>query len=91
MSSGIDLLDSLGIVDWEDRLNIMMITLSSIVLKLDDNGEGYNWEGVSKIEFVELIMNKLLTIEYNEELKLEVSNLFKILSEYGEDRRSITQ
>ena len=87
MSSGIDLLDGLGIVDWEDRLNIMMITLSSIVLKLDDNGEGYNWEGVSKIEFVELF----LTIEYNEELKLEVSNLFKILSEYGEDRRSITQ
>ena len=86
MSSGIDLLDGLGIVDWEDRLNIMMITLSSIVLKLDDNGEGYNWEGVSKIEFVEF-----LTIEYNEELKLEVSNLFKILSEYGEDRRSITQ
>ena len=33
----------------------------------------------------------VLTIEYNEELKLEVSNLLKILSEYGEDRRSITQ
>tara|TARA_R110000803_G_scaffold209271_1_gene278693 strand:- start:6482 stop:6757 length:276 start_codon:yes stop_codon:yes gene_type:complete len=91
MSSGIELLDGLGIIDWEDRLNVMMITLTSVILKISDNGEGYNWEDVSKDEFVELIMNKILTIEYSDELKNEISNLFKVLTEYGEDGRSITK
>lgn len=68
---------------WEDRFNVMMILFISKILKLNDNGEGYNWEGVSKDEFKELICSQLSEMEYDDEMKVEVSNVFRILSEYG--------
>ena len=91
MVNGIELLERLGIVDWEDRLNVIMITLISVVLKINDSGDGYNWDGVGKDEFVELIMNQLLTMDYSYEMKKEICGMFKILSEYGEDRRGIVE
>jgi hypothetical protein len=36
-----------------------------------------------------LICSQLLKMEYDDEMKIEISNVFRILSEYGEDGRSL--
>lgn len=83
MMNSIEFIDRVSSGLWEDRFNVMMILFISKVLKLNDNGEGYNWEEVSKDEFKELIDSKLLEMEYDDEMKIEISNMFRILSEYG--------
>lgn len=89
MIDKMEMLNRLGIVDWEDKLDFMMVTLISVVLKINDDGEGYDWSEISKSEFVELIGTQLLTMDYTEEMKKEVSDMFKLLSEYGEEGRSV--
>lgn len=81
--NSIEFIDKVSSDLWEDRFNVMMILFISKVLKLNDNGEGYNLEGISKDEFKELICSQLLEMEYDDEMKVEVSNVFRILSEYG--------
>ena len=81
--NSIEFIDKVSNDLWEDRFNVMMILFISKVLKLNDNGEGYNWEGISKDDFKELICFQLLEMEYDDEMKIEVSNVFRILSEYG--------
>ena len=89
MMNSIEFIDKVSSGLWEDRFNVMMILFISKILKLNDNGEGYNWGGVSKDEFKELICSQLLEMDYDDEIKVEVSNVFRILSEYGEDGRSL--
>ena len=60
MMNSIEFIDKVSSGLWEDRFNVMMILFISKVLKLNDSGEGYNWEGVSKDEFKELICSQLL-------------------------------
>ena len=81
--NSIEFIDKVSSELWGDRFNVMMILFISKVLKLNDNGKGYNWEGISKDEFKELICFQLLEMEYDDEMKVEVSNVFRILSEYG--------
>ena len=57
MIDKVEMLNRLGMVDWDDRFSFMMITLVSVVLKINDDGNGYDWSEVSKDEFVELIGN----------------------------------
>ena len=89
MMNSIEFIDKVSSGLWEDRFNVMMILFISKVLKMNDDGKGYNWEGVSKDEFKELICSQLLEMEYDDEMKIEISNVFRILSEYGEDGRSL--
>jgi hypothetical protein len=91
MIDKVEMLNRLGMVDWDDRFSFMMITLVSVVLKINDGGNGYDWSEVGKDEFVELIGNQLLTMDYSDEMKNEVSGMFKILTEYGEGRRGIIE
>jgi hypothetical protein len=37
-------------------------------------------------EYMDLIENCLMTMTYTNEMKREIVNMFKIISEYGEDR-----
>ena len=89
MMNSVEFIDKVSSGLWEDRFNVMMILFISKILKLNDNGEGYNWEGISKDEFNELICSQLLEMDYDDEMKVEVSNVFRILSKYGEDGRSL--
>ena len=91
MIDKVEMMNRLGMVDWDDRFSFMMITLISVVLKINDHGNGYDWSEVCKDEFVEFIGNQLLTMNYSDEMKNEISGMFKILTEYGEDRRGIIE
>ena len=70
---------------WGDKLNVMMILLISEILKINDKDEiGYRFENMEKEEFKNLICNQIIEMDYNEKMKKLLSDLFKILSEYGE-------
>ena len=89
MIDKVEMMNRLGMVDWDDRFSFMMITLISVVLKISDDGNGYDWSEVCKDEFVTFIGNQLSTMNYSDEMKNEISGMFKILAEYGEDRRDV--
>ena len=70
---------------WGDKLNVVMILLISEILKINDKDEiGYRFENMEKEEFKNLICNQIIKMDYNEKMKKLLSDLFKILSEYGE-------
>jgi hypothetical protein len=83
---GMEFIEILGLKEWEKKLYVMNIIFISTVLRLNDNGDGYNLGSMERDEYMDLIENCLMTMTYTEEMKREIVNMFKIISEYGEDR-----
>jgi hypothetical protein len=83
---GMEFIEILGLKEWEKKLYVMNIIFISTVLRLNDNGDGYNLGSMERDEYMDLIENCLMTMTYTNEMKREIVNMFKIISEYGEDR-----
>ena len=85
---GIEFIEMMGLREWDKRLYVMNIIFISTILRLNDKGDGYDLGSLEKNEFMDLIENCLMTMTYTEEMRKEIVNMFKIISEYGEDGRS---
>lgn len=85
---GMEFIEKIGLKEWDRRLYVMQIIFVSTILRLNDNGSGYNLDSMTKIEIMDLIEDKLMTMTYTEEMKREIVNMFKIISEYGRDARN---
>jgi len=79
--------ESLNINGWKDKLDVLMIVFISVVLKKTDTGNGYDFDGVSKIEFQDLIYGKMMNMEYDDEVKNLIIKMVKTINEY-DDRES---
>ena len=86
--NGIEFIEMMGLREWDKRLYVMNIIFVSTILRLNDKGDGYDLGSLEKNEFMDLIENCLMTMTYTEEMRKEIVNMFKIISEYGEDGRS---
>jgi hypothetical protein len=86
---GIEFIEMMGLREWDKRLYVMNIIFVSTILRLNDKGDGYNLGSLEKTEFMDLIENCLMTMTYTEEMRKEIVNMFKIISEYGEDGRCV--
>jgi hypothetical protein len=86
---GMEFIEKMGLKEWDRRLYVMQIIFVSTILKLNDKGEGYELGSMGKEEIMDLIENCLMGMDYNDEMKREVVNMFKIISEYGKGRRDI--
>jgi hypothetical protein len=87
--NGIEFIEMMGLREWDKRLYVMNIIFISTILKLNDKGDGYDLSSLEKTEFMDLIENCLITMTYTEEMRKEIVNMFKIISEYGEDGGSL--
>lgn len=83
---GMEFIEILGLEEWEKKLYVMNIIFISTVLRLNDNGDGYNLGSMERDEYMDLIENCLMTMTYTNEMKREIVNMFKIISEYGKER-----
>ena len=84
-------IESLNINGWKDKLDVLMIVFISVVLKKTDTGNGYDFDGVSKIEFQDLIYGKMMNMEFDDEVKNLVIKMVKMINEYDdrENRQGI--
>ena len=80
-------IESLNINGWKDKLDVLMIVFISVVLKKTDTGNGYDFDGISKIEFQDLIYSKMMNMEFDDEVKNLVIKMVKTINEY-DDRES---
>jgi hypothetical protein len=85
---GMEFVEKMGLKEWDRRLYVMQIIFVSTILRLNDDGSGYNLSSMTKSEIMDLIENNLMTMTYTEEMKREIVNMFKIISEYGRDTRN---
>ena len=77
-------IESLNINGWKDKLDVLMIVFISVVLKKTDTGNGYDFDGVSKIEFQDLVYGKMMNMEYDDEVKRLVIKMVKMINEYDD-------
>ena len=77
-------IESLNINGWKDKLDVLMIVFISVVLKKTDTGNGYDFDGVSKIEFQDLIYGKMMNMEFDDEVKNLVIKMVKMINEYDD-------
>ena len=81
-------IESLNLSKWKDKLDVLMILFISVVLKKTDTGNGYDFDGVSKTEFQDLIYGKMMNMEYDDEVKSLVIKMVKTINEYDDDGES---
>ena len=77
-------IESLNLSKWKDKLDVLMIVFISVVLKKTDTGNGYDFDGVSKNEFQDLIYGKMMNMEYDDEVKNLIIKMVKTINEYDE-------
>jgi len=77
-------IESLNINGWKDKLDVLMIVFISVVLKKTDTGNGYDFDGISKIEFQDLIYSKMMNMEFDDEVKNLVIKMVKMINEYDD-------
>jgi len=77
-------IESLNLSKWKDKLDVLMIVFISVVLKKTDTGNGYDFDGVSKTEFQDLIYGKMMNMKYDDEVKNLIIKMVKTINEYDE-------
>jgi hypothetical protein len=74
-------IESLNLTRWKDKLDVWLVVFISMVLKKTDTGNGYDFGEITKTEFQDLLCSKMMSVEYDEEMKNLIVKMFRVINE----------